>query len=39
VLGGLYVIQAGDYREAEEIAQGCPHLDNGWIELRQIDEM
>ena len=39
ILGGLYLIEAADYGEAEEIAKGCPHLDNGWIELRQIDEM
>jgi hypothetical protein len=39
VLGGLYIIQAADYGEAEEIAKGCPHLGHGWIQVRQIDEM
>ena len=39
VLGGLYIVEAPDYGAAAEIAKGCPHLDNGWIELRQIEEM
>ena len=39
VVGGLYIVEAADYGEAGEIAKGCPHLDKGWIELRQIDAM
>jgi hypothetical protein len=39
VVGGLYIVEAADYGAAEEIAKGCPHLDKGWIELRQIDAM
>jgi hypothetical protein len=33
------MIEAADYAEAVEIAKGCPHLDRGWIDVRQIDEM
>jgi len=39
VLGGYYTVTAGSYDEAVEIARGCPHLDYGWIEVRQVDEM
>src|SRR3954447_10673263 len=39
VLGGFYMIEAADYAEAVEIAKGCPHLDRGWIDVRQIEEM
>ena len=40
VLGGLMIIQAGDYDEAVEIAKTCPHLvHNNTIEIRQIAEM
>lgn len=37
VLGGYFLIEAADRDEAVEIARGCPHLENGWIELREID--
>ena len=39
IIGGLFIIQAADYDQAVEICRSCPHLDNGWIELRQIDEV
>ena len=39
VLGGYFTIRAADYDEAVEIARASPHLDYGWIELRQVDEM
>jgi hypothetical protein len=39
VVGGFFIIRAKDYDEAAEIAKGCPHLDFGRIELRQIDFM
>jgi hypothetical protein len=38
VIGGLFEITATDYDEAAAIARTCPHLDNGWIEIRQIEE-
>ena len=39
IIGGLFIIKAADYDQAVEICRSCPHLDNGWIELRQIDEV
>lgn len=39
VMGGYFTIEAADYDEAVEIAKGCPHMENGWIEVRQIDEV
>ncbi len=42
VIGGYFVIEAGDAAEAEVIAQSCPHLTVGpanWIEVRPIDAM
>jgi hypothetical protein len=37
VMGGLFVIEAGSYDEAVAIADGCPHLDFGSIEVREIE--
>ncbi len=37
VLGGLFVIEAVDYDDAIQVSSDCPHLDFGWIELRQVD--
>jgi hypothetical protein len=39
IIGGLFQIRAADYDEAVAIARTCPHMDNGWIEVRQIEEM
>jgi hypothetical protein len=39
VLGGFYIVQAADYDEAVALAGSCPHLDFGWIEVRQVDEL
>lgn len=39
VLGGFFMIEAADYEEAVEISKGCPHLENGWVELREIELM
>jgi len=36
VMGGLFVIEAAGYDEDVEVAKGCPHLDFGTIEIRQI---
>ena len=38
-IGGLFVLDAADMAEAEAMAQSCPHLDLGWIELRQVDDL
>jgi hypothetical protein len=37
VLGGYFTVEAADYDAAVEIARACPHLENGWIEVREID--
>ena len=37
VLGGLFVVEAGSYDEALKIANGCPHLDYGSIEVREVE--
>lgn len=40
VLGGYFIIKAGNYDAAVEIAQGCPHLKyGGWIEVREIEQV
>ena len=42
VIGGYFVIEAKDAREAEAIAQECPHLAisaANWVEIRPIDDM
>jgi hypothetical protein len=39
VMGGYFTIEAADYDEAVEVAKGCPHMENGWIEVRQVDEI
>jgi hypothetical protein len=38
VVGGLFVVQAASYDEAVRLADGCPHLRFGEIEVREIDE-
>lgn len=37
VIGGLFIIRAADYDEAVRLAADCPHLETGWIELREVD--
>ncbi len=37
VIGGLFIIKAADYDEAVRLASECPHLETGWIELREVD--
>jgi hypothetical protein len=40
MLGGFFVISAGDYDEACRIAESCPHFKyGGSIEVRQIDRI
>jgi hypothetical protein len=36
VIGGLFVIDAQDYDEAQRLAADCPHLEFGTIEIREI---
>ncbi len=38
ILGGYFIIEAGDYDEAVKIASECPHLKyGGTIELREVE--
>ncbi len=37
IVGGYFMIEAADDREAERVAAGCPHLEHGWIELRAVE--
>lgn len=40
MIGGFFMLEARDYREAEELARGCPHLEyGGRIEIREVDEI
>ena len=39
VMGGYFTIEAADYDEAAKIASGCPHMEYGWIEVREVDPM
>jgi hypothetical protein len=36
VMGGLFVIEAGNYDEIVELCRDCPHLDFGTIEIREV---
>lgn len=37
IVAGLFIVKAGSYAEACELAGDCPHLDYGWIEVREIE--
>jgi hypothetical protein len=37
VIGGLFVIEAASYEDAVSIANSCPHLDFGSIEVREVE--
>lgn len=37
ILGGYFMITAADYEQAVAIARGCPHLDYGTIEIREVE--
>lgn len=37
VIGGFFVIEAADYDAAVALCGDCPHLDHGWIAVRQVD--
>jgi hypothetical protein len=37
LIGGLFEIRADNYDQAVEIAKTCPHLEYGYIELRQVE--
>lgn len=39
VIGGLFIVDADSYDDAVTIANDCPHLDFGSIEVREIEVM
>ena len=36
VMGGLFVIEAANYDEVVALAEDCPHLEFGSIEIREV---
>jgi hypothetical protein len=38
VIGGFFAVSAADYDEIVEISRGCPHLEYGTIEIREVDQ-
>jgi len=40
MVGGYFLLAAGDYAEACRIASECPHLKYGsYLEVRQVEEL
>ena len=39
IIGGFFLVDAKDYDEAIKLSDGCPHLDYGSIEVREIEPM
>jgi hypothetical protein len=39
VVSGLFVLQASSYEEAQASVTDCPHLDFGWMEVREIERL
>ena len=40
IIGGYFAVQAEDYDEAVQIAEGCPHLEyGGMIQIREVDAL
>lgn len=37
VIGGYFIVDADDYDAAAKLAEDCPHLEFGSIEIRQIE--
>lgn len=37
IVSGFFMVEAADYDEATGIAKTCPHLEHGWIEVREIE--
>lgn len=37
VVSGAFVIAATSYEDAQALLRDCPHLEFGWIEVREID--
>ena len=37
VIGGFFIVEAANYAQAVELAKGCPHLEYGTMELREVE--
>lgn len=37
VISGLFLINAASYQDAQALLASGPHLEFGWIELREVD--
>lgn len=37
VIGGYFIVAADDYEQAVRIAQDCPHMEIGRIEVREVE--
>ncbi|MBI4907418.1 MAG: transcription initiation protein [Acidobacteria bacterium] len=37
VIGGYFVLDAASYDEAVELSRGCPHLEFGAVEIREVE--
>jgi hypothetical protein len=37
IVGGYFLIEAADEALAAAVARRCPHLANGWVEVRAVD--
>jgi hypothetical protein len=39
ILGGFWLIEAPTYEDVRRMAESCPHLQFGSLEIRQIEEL
>lgn len=39
VIGGFWILDAPSYEEAIALAEDCPHLEFGSLELREIEDL
>jgi hypothetical protein len=37
VVGGYFLVEADNYEQALELANDCPHVENGVVEVREIE--
>lgn len=39
IVGGYFLIDVPTEADAVAVARACPHLDNGWVEVRAVDDV
>ena len=37
IVGGYFIVEADSYEQAVELASDCPHVENGVVEVREIE--